>query len=109
VPDTLDHAEQDLFDERFDDDELVRLALDADPDAPLPDDAVPIWQVLGHDDGHGGDGTLLPSWYMPAPMGGGRRRRWSRRKRIVVLVVIVAFLVIDAYGLCSTYGQIVVA
>lgn len=85
-------------------DELTRLALAADPDAPLDHDAVPVWQVL---DGPGYG--LLPSWYMPTPMGGGRRRRWSRRKRIVVVLVIVAFLAIDAAGLCSTYGNITIA
>jgi hypothetical protein len=84
--------------------ELTRLALAADPDAPLDDDAVTIWHVLGAP-----VGGLLPSWYMPAPMGSGRRRRWSRRKRIVVLLVIVAFLAIDAAGLCSTYGNITIA
>ena len=105
MPETLDDADEARFDE-----ELTRLALAADPDMAVPDDAVPIWQVLGTDgsDGSGG-GALLPSWYMPAPSGGSRRRRWSRRKRIVVLLVILAFLVIDAYGFCSTYGQITIA
>lgn len=87
----------------IDDTELTRLALAADPDAPLGDDAVPIWEVLGSP-----NDALLPAWYMPAPTT-GRRRRWSRRRRIVVLVIIVAFLVIDAYGLCSTYGHITIA
>ena len=106
MPETLDDADEARFDQ-----ELTRLALAADPDMAVPDDAVPIWQVLGADgsDGPDGGGALLPSWYMPAPSGGGRRRQWSRRKRIVVLLVILAFLVIDAYGFCSTYGQITIA
>ena len=45
-------------------DDLTALALGADPDEPLGNDAVPIWQVLG-----GPHDPLLPSWYMPAPMG----------------------------------------
>ena len=86
----------------IDDDELTRLALEADPDAPLDPDAVPIWDVLGEP-----AAGLLPPWYMAAPSGG--RRRWSRRRRIVVLTLIVAFLTVDAYGLRSTYGYITIA
>jgi hypothetical protein len=97
VPGTLDLE----LDEDFDD-ELARLALAADPDVALPDDAVPIWEVLGH-----GAGALLPSWYMPAPMGYGASGR-RRRKRIIVLLVVAAFLALNAYGLCSTYGQITI-
>jgi hypothetical protein len=93
VPDTLDAD----FDE-----ELTRLALAADPDAALPDDAVPIWQVLGHD-----ATSLLPSWYMPTPMGYGAAGT-RRRKRIIVLLVVAAFLALNAYGLCSTYGPITI-
>ena len=105
MPETLDDADEARFDQ-----ELTRLALAADPDMAVPADAVPIWQVLGVDGADGSDGgALLPSWYMPAPSGGARRRQWSRRKRIVVLLVILAFLVIDAYGFCSTYGQITIA
>jgi hypothetical protein len=84
------------------DDELTRLALAADPNAPIPDDAVSFWDIVG-------DHTepLLPAWYMPAPSGGGgRRRRW---KRVVAITLIVAFLVVDAYGLCSVYGSITIA
>jgi hypothetical protein len=91
------------------DDELAALALAADPDQVLSADAISIWD-LGLDDttvGAGG-GSVLPAWYMPAPMGAGPSgRRWLRRA--IAITVIVAFLVIDAYGLCSTYGQIVVA
>lgn len=91
------------------DDELAALALAADPNEALSDDAISIWD-LGLDDaadGAGG-GSVLPAWYMPPPMGTGPSgRRWLRRA--IAITVIVAFLVIDAYGLCSTYGQIVVA
>jgi hypothetical protein len=82
------------------DDELTALALAADPDAPLPPDAVSIWAVADSD-------ALLPEWYMPAPMTGRRRLRgWQRR---VAWLIVVAFVLIDAYGLCSTYGSIVLA
>ncbi|MEO7556492.1 MAG: hypothetical protein ABIV94_07810, partial [Acidimicrobiales bacterium] len=71
------------------DEELTRLALAADPDAPLPDDAVSLWELDRV------EGGLLPEWYMPAPMGGRRLRGWRRR---LVVVLIVTFVLIDAYG-----------
>lgn len=84
------------------DDELTRLALAADPDTAVADDAVPIWDLLG-----GTTGTLLPTWYMPAPDGTVRTgRRW---KRVVAIVAISAFVAINATGLCSTYGWIELA
>ena len=87
------------------DDELTALALAADPDIDVPDDAVSFWALPGNGDG---GASVLPSWYMPAPMGSGPTgRRWLRRA--IAITIIVAFLVIDAYGLCSTYGQITVA
>ena len=76
------------------DDELTQLALAADPHAPLPDDAVPIGIHLAR------FAAPLPTWYM-APVvrsGGGR---W---KTPIVVAVISAFLLIDALGLCNTYG-----
>jgi hypothetical protein len=82
--------------------ELTRLALAADPDIALPPDAISIWEVFGR-----AEEALLPPWYMP---GSARRpvrgRRW---KRLVVVALIIAFLAIDAYGLCSTYGSITIA
>jgi hypothetical protein len=82
------------------DDELAALALSADPDAPLPPDAVGLWDLDARD-----DSSLLPDWYMPAPMSGRRRLgRWQRR---VAWLVVATFVLIDAYGLCSTYGSIV--
>lgn len=79
----------------MDDEELVAEALAADPDAPLDDGAVPF-QVAA--------GGLLPAWYMPTPMPGvpvlvGWRRR-------VALLIIAAFVLINAYGMCSTYGHV---
>ncbi len=80
------------------DEELTALAMAADPEAPLSDDAVPLSDMVGEEDG------LLPAWYMPSPMAGGRRiRGWRRR---VIFLLVTAFLLIEAYGLCSTYGPI---
>ena len=81
------------------DDELTALALSADPDAPLPPDAVSLWELGARDE------PLLPDWYMPAPMSGHRRLgKWQRR---LAWLVVATFVLIDAYGLCSTYGSIV--
>ncbi len=79
--------------------ELTELALAADPDAPLAEDAVPLSVYLDEAPG------LLPPWYMPTPMvrGGGSWRL------PVVLVIVAAFVIIEAFGLCSTFGQLVPA
>ncbi len=88
------------FLEPLSDDELTEAALAADPEAAVPDDATCFWDVSGRD-----DDQLLPQWYMPAPMlGSSPSHRWWRW---VAIVLIVAFLAIEAYGLCSTYGEIV--
>ena len=76
--------------------ELTALALAADPGAGLAPDAVPIDVYFGR------AAQSLPEWYM-APVG---RRRLGRGGRIVILAVVLAFLVIEAFGLCSTYGQL---
>jgi hypothetical protein len=76
------------------DEELTELALAADPDAPLPADAVPIGVHLSR------FAAPLPLWYMPPVVTSGSRR-W---KRPVVLAVVAAFVLIDAMGLCNTYG-----
>ena len=88
----------DELDAPIDLDELTRQALAADPDAPLPLDAVPF------DDLGATTGALLPSWYMPAPMGALRQgRRW---RRVVAITSITSFVGINAVGLCSTYGWV---
>lgn len=96
------HDHQDLNvgeGEDFTEAELTALALAADPNGPLDDDAVPLAQYLGV---HAG---LLPSWYMPTPMA-----RSGKPWRIpVVLAIVAAFVIIEAFGLCSTFGQLVPA
>lgn len=93
-------ADEDLVE--VSDEELTALALAADPDVAVADDAIPLHELLGQE----GPGTadLLPGWYMPPTVGGNRvLQGWRRR---IVLLVIVSFLLIDAYGLCSTYGHV---
>jgi hypothetical protein len=77
------------------DDELTELALAADPHAPLPDDAVPIGIHLSQF-----AAAPLPLWYMP-PVARSGGRQW---KMPVVLAVVFAFVLIEALGLCNTYG-----
>ena len=86
-----DHPELELVDL----DELTAQALAADPDAPVADDATPF----GADDDHE---SLLPSWYMPAPVT-YPRRPWHR---VAAVVVIASFLALNALGLCITYGHL---
>jgi hypothetical protein len=78
------------------DEELCALALAADPHAPLAPDAVPIDRYLGRRE------ATLPDWYM-APVAA---RHSGRARRLVILAVVGAFLLIEAFGLCSTYGQL---
>jgi len=93
------------MDDRLTDEELTALALAADPDVEVGGDAIPI--DLGAGAGDDGDGTRvhpLPSWYMPVPLGALRPLRGWRRA--VVALVVVSFVLINAYGLCSTYGVV---
>jgi len=84
--------------DQISDEELAALALAADPETPVADDAVSLAEL-------GGTGRvgLLPEWYMAAPAGGQILRGWRRR---VVYLVIAALVTIMAYGLCNTYGQL---
>ena len=86
----------------FSDDELADLALAADPDAGVADDAVPLSEFRGAG-GTNGE-PLLPAWYMPAPAGAGRLLQGWRRR--VVLLIVASFVLLNAYGLCSTYGYV---
>jgi hypothetical protein len=89
------------MDERMTDEELTALALAADPDCEVGPHAVPI--DLSGPDGHGRRHPL-PEWYMPVPMGSPRPLRGWRRA--VGLAVVGSFVLINAYGLCSTYGVV---
>ena len=85
----------------FSDEELAELALAADPDADVTDDAVPLRDYLGLG---GQSEELLPDWYMPAPAGAGRLLLGWRRR--VVLLIVASFVLLNAYGLCSTSGYV---
>ena len=83
-----------IDDLELDDEELTALALAADPDQEVGPDAVPI-------DGRSSTTSgLLPEWYMPAPMSAGR----SRARRVTLGLFGLALVVINAAGLCVTYG-----
>jgi hypothetical protein len=78
------------------DDELTALALAAGPETDLNEDAVPLTGPLF--------ASLLPEWYMPAPMAGvPLLQGWRRR---VAQLIVASFILINAYGLCSTYGWV---
>ena len=80
----------------FTDAELTVLALAAETGVPLAEGAVPLSEYLGQLP------TPLPDWYMPPAM-----VRGCRRWRIpVVATVVGAFFLIEALGLCSTFGQL---
>ncbi|HEY1651606.1 MAG TPA: hypothetical protein VGG09_06960 [Acidimicrobiales bacterium] len=86
--------EDDSTDPGLTDEELTALALAADPDAPISADAIPLAVHLSQ------FAAPLPLWYMP-PIARSTSGRW---KMPVVLAVVAAFLLIDALGLCNTYG-----
>ena len=81
------------------DDELTALALAADPDEPLGADAVPFAAFPSQFVG------ALPLWYM-APVTARAVRSW---RMPVALMIVAAFLLVDAFGLCITYGQLTAA
>jgi hypothetical protein len=95
----------DLLDEPISEAELTALALAADPDEPIGDDAVPLSVYLSQVPGMAQVSGLLPNWYMPAAMA-TTGRRW---RTPIILAIIAAFVLIEAWGLCSTYGQVVLA
>lgn len=73
------------------DDELAAEAMAADPDVAVPGDAVAFGEAI--------DG-LLPDWYMPAT---GSIRR-TRPRVVAVVGLILSLLIVNAAGLCVTYG-----
>jgi len=98
-PEDLGSVEADTADGPLTEEELTALALACDPDQPLDPDATAL--DLYPDRTFG----LLPGWYMP-PVTAIGSRRW---RTPVVVMIIAAFLLIDAFGLCITYGQLIAA
>ncbi len=89
-----DEREGDGADPGLTDEELTELALAADAGAPIPAGAVPLAVHLSQ------FAAPLPLWYMP-PVARSSAGHW---KTPVVVAVVAAFLLIDALGLCNTYG-----
>lgn len=81
------------------DEELTALALSADPHPPI-DLSVAPWHPTA--DGLVG---LLPEWYMPTPYGARR----GGATKFAIGVVVAGFVLINALGLCITYGYISLA
>jgi hypothetical protein len=82
------------YGERLTEAELTALALAADPNAPLSDDAIPLSMHLAQFAG------ALPEWYMPPAMAGSG----SKWRVPVIGTIVAAFLLIEGLGLCNTYG-----
>jgi hypothetical protein len=83
----------------FNDEELAEFALAADPNAPLSEDAVPMSLHLAR------FGASLPQWYMPQAVA----TTGARWRVPFVAAIVGAFLLIEALGLCNTYGALVFA
>ena len=74
--------------------ELTALALAADPNAALSDDAIPLSMHLAQFAG------ALPEWYMPPAMA----RNGSKWRVPVIGTIVAAIVLIEGLGLCNTYG-----
>src|ERR1700744_417202 len=81
-------------DAHISDDELTTLALAADPDPELGPDAIPLSPYRNL------PSAPLPLWYMP-PITARAAGGW---RVPIVASVILGLLLINALGLCITYG-----
>lgn len=91
-------AELDAGEPPISDEELTALALASETDAPLSADAKPL--AL-----HGtSEIDLLPSWYMPPVVASVHYRYW----RPIAIAIVFALVMIEAAGLCCTYGSLVI-
>ena len=90
-----DDVDTDISDLDLSDEELAELAMAADPDVSVEDDAVPLRSL----DAEGA--PVLPAWYMP--MAHGRARRdW---RAAVAVAFAVGLVLINAFAICVTYGS----
>jgi hypothetical protein len=89
-----DISELDIDEFEISDEELTALALAADPDAPIADDAVPVSSLQAEGD------PLLPSWYMPVSASRARKD-W---RAVVAVAIAVGLVLINAFAICVTYG-----
>lgn len=76
--------------------ELTMIALAADPNPVIADDAVPFGG------GRAVSADLLPEWYMPAPQRSAADR--SPARVFTVSLIVAALLLLNGAGLCVTYG-----
>lgn len=83
----------------FTEDELAALAMADDPDQVVPSDAIPMSLYLAT------QVVTLPQWYMPPAVA----RVGTKWRTAVVLAIVLALVMIDAWGLCSTYGTVTLA
>jgi hypothetical protein len=90
----LDDVETDISDLDISDEELTALALAADPDLPITDDAVPMRSMPAHGQ------PLLPDWYMPVAASRARHD-W---RAVVAIAIAVGLVLINAFAICVTYG-----
>lgn len=81
--------------ERLSESELDALAV-ADRGGQLSTVAAPLFGLP--------DDAALPTWYMPA-ISRARVRGWHRP---VVIAIIAVLLLLEALGLCSIFGQVVI-
>jgi hypothetical protein len=89
-----DISELDISEFEISDEELTALALAADPDAPIADDAVPVHSLQAEGD------PLLPLWYMPVSASRARKD-W---RAVVAIGIAVGLVLINAFAICVTYG-----
>jgi hypothetical protein len=85
--------DRDVGPDDFTDEELTALALSSERHPVVAPDAVP-WSGTPTTPGP------LPSWYMPQVVA----LRTSRTRRVIVYSLIAGFLIVDALGLCNTFG-----
>jgi hypothetical protein len=87
-------VDTDFSDLDISDDELAELALAADPNAPLDDDAVPFNSTQTDEP------ALLPAWYMPVDASRVR----SDWRGVVALGIAVGLVLCNAFAICVTNG-----
>ena len=85
----IDISEFDISDE-----ELTELALAADPNEPIADDAVPLRSLQAAGE------PLLPAWYMPV----SANRARSDWRAAVAVAISVGLVLINAFAICVTNG-----
>ena len=90
-----DAVDTDISDLDISDEELAALALAADPDEPIEDDAVPMRSLDSEGE------PVLPEWYMPVAHGRAR----SDWRAAMAVAFAVGLVLINAFAICVTYGS----